>query len=61
MPSTDITEPVTVRIRGNALAAAEAYAAQEGVTRSRFIAQSVYREIQRRNDVAAQGSGTQNV
>lgn len=62
MPSTTICEPVTVRIRGNAIAAAEAYAAQDGVTRSKFIAQAVYRELQRRNETAiAATSGGQDV
>src|SRR5207253_98976 len=47
MPSTIIREPVTARIRGNAVAAVEAYAAQDGVTRSEFIAKAVYRELSR--------------
>jgi hypothetical protein len=51
MPST-ITEPVTVRIRGNALKAVEAQAASEGITRSRFVALAVYRELQRKNNEA---------
>ena len=50
MQSTNICEPVTVRIRGNALAAVEAYAAQDGLTRSKFVALAVY-ELQRRNEL----------
>lgn len=52
MQSTNICEPVTVRIRGNALAAVEAYAAQDGLTRSKFVALAVYAELQRRNEAA---------
>lgn len=57
MPSTNICEPVTARIRGNAVAAVEAYAAQDGVTRSEFIAKAVYRELQRRNELATASQG----
>jgi len=61
MQSTIICEPVTVRIRGNALVAAEAYAAQEEITRSKFVAQAVYAELQRRNEAArASTSGGQD-
>jgi len=61
MQPTTICEPVTVRIRGNALAAVETYAAQDGVTRSKFVAEAVYRELQRRNDAAlAEARGGQN-
>ena len=59
MTPTIITEPVTARIRGNAIAAVEVYVARDGVTRSDFIAKAVYRELQRRNE-AAQVSGDQN-
>jgi hypothetical protein len=61
MPST-ITEPVTARIRGNAIAAVEAWAALDGTTRSKFIAQAVYRELERRDEgVSAAVSGGQDV
>jgi hypothetical protein len=61
MPST-LTEPVTARIRGNAIAAVEAWAAQDGTTRSKFIAQAVYRELERRDEgVSAGVSGGQDV
>jgi uncharacterized protein (DUF1778 family) len=55
--SSTITEPVTARIRGTAVAAVEAYAAQDGVTRSEFIAKAVYRELQRRNELVAASGG----
>jgi uncharacterized protein (DUF1778 family) len=57
MPSTSICEPITARIRGNAVAAVEAYAAQDGVTRSDFIAKAVYRELQRRSELATASGG----
>jgi hypothetical protein len=60
--SSTITEPVTARMRGNAIAAVEAWAAQDGTTRSKFIAQAVYRELERRDEgVSAGVSGGQDV
>jgi hypothetical protein len=48
-PTTHLTEPITARIRGSAVAALEAYAARDGVTRSEWIAKAVYQELHRRN------------
>jgi hypothetical protein len=57
MPST-ITQPVTVRIRGDAIAAVEAWAARDGVTKSEFIAQAVDREVHRREEPAPEATRT---
>lgn len=54
-PTSDVCEPVSVRIKGKALAAVDAYAASDGITRSKFVALAVYRELTRRNQAVSEG------